>query len=244
MKLRTGMGVVAVCVAAVVCALILGGAYKYKYKSQDVITVTGLGEVEFVSDLIVLQAGFSQTSTNLQEAYKALDADRAAIQQYLVNKGVEESEIVFSFVNVWKQNEPVYSGGDYVGTRFSGYQLNQNFRIESADVEKIERLSREVSELIAQGIAIESQEPEYYYSKLSDLKIDLINRATEDARTRAEAIAEKSGTRLGGLKSGRMGVIQITAPNTNEAYSWGGAYNANSKNKKASITMKLEYHLK
>ena len=83
--------------------------------------------------------------------------------------------------------------------------------------------------------------PRYYYTRLADLKIEMISKATEDARIRAEKIADNSGGRLGELQSAKMGVFQITGQNSDETYSWGGAYNTSSKNKTASITMRLEY---
>ncbi|NNL79670.1 MAG: SIMPL domain-containing protein, partial [Flavobacteriaceae bacterium] len=77
-----------------------------------------------------------------------------------------------------------------------------------------------------------------------DLKIEMISRATENARLRAERIATNSGARLGNLLTAKMGIFQITGQNSNEDYSWGGAYNTSSKEKTASITMKLTYDVK
>ena len=234
--------VIGLCI--VVSAAIIGNAYKFKYKSQDVITVTGLGELEFVSDLIVWQGYFSQESLNLQDAYKQLENNRNIIKEYLKSKGISDSAMVFSFVNIYKQNDPVYANGNYIGTRFSGYQLSQTVKIESTDIEKIELLSRQISELITKGIQLESYAPQYYYTKLSDLKMELISKATEDASMRAEKVASQAGAKLGKLMNARMGVIQITGTNSNEAFTAGGTYNTESKNKKARITMKLDYHIK
>jgi hypothetical protein len=69
----------------------------------------------------------------------------------------------------------------------------------------------------------------------------MIAKATEDARIRAERIAENSEAKLGDLISANMGVFQITGQNSGEDYSWGGAFNTSSKNKTASITMKLVF---
>ena len=69
----------------------------------------------------------------------------------------------------------------------------------------------------------------------------MISKATEDARLRAEKISEYSGGKLGELVSAKMGVFQITGQNSKEDYSWGGTFNTMSKNKTASITMKLVY---
>ena len=77
--------------------------------------------------------------------------------------------------------------------------------------------------------------------KLADLKVEMISKATSDAKARAEKIAENSGGKLGELLSAKMGIFQITGQNSNENYSWGGAFNTSSKEKTASITIKLEY---
>ena len=86
--------------------------------------------------------------------------------------------------------------------------------------------------------------PRYYYTKLEDLKIEMISRATDNARLRAESISKNSGATLGELTLANMGIFQITGQNSNEDYSWGGAYNTSSKEKTASITMKLTYSVK
>ena len=170
------------------------------------------------------------------------NVDKWSAIKYLISKiGVKPEEVVFQFVDNYKNTEPLYQNGNYVGQRFTGYTLRQPFTIESTDVEAIENISREISALLAQGIQIESTQPDYYYSGLDGLKLELIGRATADARARAEEIASESGAKLRKVKSGRMGVFQITGANTNEEFSAGGNFNTSSKNKKARITIRLEY---
>jgi hypothetical protein len=72
----------------------------------------------------------------------------------------------------------------------------------------------------------------------------MISRATKNAKTRAEIIAEHSGGKLGELESATMGIFQITGQNSKENYSWGGTFNTSSKEKTASITMKLVYKVR
>lgn len=141
-----------------------------------------------------------------------------------------------------RQTTPIYGdSGKYEGERFTSYELSQTVNVESQEVEKVEKISREVTELLNQGVQFYSQAPRYYYTKLADLKIEMISKATEDARIRAEQISLNSGGELGDLKSARMGVFQITGQNSAEDYSWGGTYNTTAKEKTASITMKLVY---
>jgi hypothetical protein len=131
-----------------------------------------------------------------------------------------------------------------MGTEFVGYELTQSIQIESKEVDKIEALSREITELLNQGVQFYSKAPRYYYTKLGDLKIEMISKATKDGKIRAEKIAEFSGGELGELESATMGVFQITGQNSTENYSWGGTFNTSSKEKTASITMKLVYKIK
>lgn len=231
-------------VALVVAAVVVGNAYTSKFRNQDLIVVTGLGEQEFMSDLIVWRGWIVEQSQSIETGYTKLESNKQKVKEYIKSMGIADSCVVFMFVNVNKLTEPIYNGGNYVGTRFSGYELRQEFRVESTDVEPVERVSREISSLIAKGVQMESFQPEYYYTKLADLKLQLVERATLDARTRALNIAEKSGAKIKNLANGRLGVFQITGANADEQLSSGGNFNTSSKNKKASVTIKLEYHIK
>ena len=170
---------------------------------------------------------------------------RAKVQQYLREKGLPDEAVVFAFVNVEKQYDPVFNAnGNWAGQRFTGYRLSQRFTVESSEVEKVETISREISSLIAQGVSIEAYAPDYYYTKLDDVKMGLIETASADARMRAEKIARNAGTKIGRVASARMGVFQITGANSNEEFSAGGSFNTASRQKKARITMRIEYRVK
>lgn len=231
-------------IAIIIAAYLLGNAVINRNKPEGTISVTGLGKADFTSDLIVWEGSFSKTSSNLQDAYLSLEKDKKTITDYLQKKGITKNEIVFNAVNSRENNKPRYSNdGKYIGEDFLGYVLTQSIKVESKEVEKVENISREITELLNKGIQFYSQPPRYYYTKLADLKIEMISKATADARARAEKIAENSGAKLQDLISAKMGIFQITGQNSNESYSWGGTYNTASKEKTASITMKLNYEV-
>lgn len=232
-------------IAAIVCAALLARAYTYKYRSQDTIVVTGLGETEFTSDLIVWSATITAEAQQTAAGYAQLAQSKAKVQKYLEEKGLPADAAVFEFVNVDKLADPIYNAnGNRVGERFRCYRLRQRFTVESNDVERVEEISREISSLIAQGVSIYAYAPDYYYTKLDDVKMGLIETASADARQRAEKIASNAGTKIGRLASARMGVFQITGANTNEEFLAGGSFNTSSRNKKARITMRIEYRVK
>lgn len=243
--MKTNLTAVLFSIAIVVASIILGSAYVKKSKIEGAINVTGLGEKDFSSDLIVWEGYFSRERPDLKSASSELSQDRKKIEEYLSKNGIKDEEIVFNAVDINEQSRPKYSNdGRYVGEEFVGYRLTQSIQITSNEIDKIEGISRKITELINEGIQFYSQPPRYYYTKLSDLKLELISAATEDARLRAEKISEKSGGEIGKLVQAQMGIFQITGQNSGEEYSWGGTFNTSSREKSASITMKLTYQIK
>jgi hypothetical protein len=230
-------------IAIVAAAYFLGTAYVERAETKGTISVTGLGSEDFVSDLIVWEGRFVRENANLQEAYSALEKDKMVIREYLLSKGIKPDELVFKAVNTSEKQEPKYQNGNYIGQEFEAFLLSQSVEIESHDVLKVEELSRSITELMNKGVQFYSETPRYYYTKMADLKIEMIRKASEDARLRAETIAANSGGTLGDLRTANMGVFQITGQNSNEDYSWGGAFNTQDKNKTASITMRLVYEV-
>jgi hypothetical protein len=228
-------------VAIVLAAFFLGKSYVERAEPEGTISVTGLGSEDFVSDLIVWEGRFVRENPDLQQAYEALEKDKMVIREYLLSKGMKPEELVFKAVNTSERSQPKYQNGDYVGQEFEAYVLSQSVSIESREVAKVEDLSRSITELMNKGVQFYSEQPRYYYTKMADLKIEMIRKASEDARLRAETIASNAGGELGELQTASMGVFQITGQNSTEDYSWGGAYNTDDKNKTASITMRLVY---
>jgi hypothetical protein len=231
-------------IAIVLASIFLGNAYVDRANPDGKISVTGSGSSDFTSDLIVWEGQFSRVNNDLKTAFDQLISDKNAVEAYLISKGIPKDAVIFNSVQTHERRESQYQNGNFVGTAFMGYELSQTVKVESENVELVESVSREVTELLNKGVQFNSYSPRYYYTKLADLKIEMISKATEDARLRAEKIAENSGGRLGKLKDARMGVFQITGQNSGEDFSWGGSFNTSDKNKTATITMRLDYEIK
>lgn len=228
--------------AFIIGLFIVARAYKYRSTANETITVTGSAEKDFVSDLIVWNGSYSRKSMDLKSAYAQLKGDENTIRTYLSGKGIQNNEMVFSSVNINKEfNYKTDENGRSLGQEFSGYNLIQNVRIESPDVEKIEKISREATELIEKGIEFNSSSPLFYYTRLTQIKMDLLAKASADGKVRAEIIAKNAGNSLGRLKKATLGVFQITGKNSNEDYSYGGTFNTSNKNKTGTITIRMEF---
>ncbi len=227
----------------IITAFIFANAFQNRNSSNDIVNVTGLGKKDFTSDFVVWSGTFSRKNMDLKSCYVELNKDRETIKNYLISKGINEKEIIFFAIDINKEFASAYDKNGNSTSTFTGYRLTQKAQIESQEVDKVENVSREVTELINSGVEFSSNPPEYYYTKLAELKIEMIAAATEDARLRAENIAQNSGGKLGKVRYASMGIFQIVAQNSSEDYSWGGTFNTASKRKTATITMKLQYEV-
>jgi len=239
--MKSNLSALLISLSVVIASIVLATAFINRNKTEEQISVTGLGTYDFTSDLVVWKGRFTRLEKELSLAYEKLDQDREMIRQYMKEQGLKEEEFYFSAIDIGKEYNYTYDQHGNQRKDFEGYRLYQGIEIESRDVDKIEALSRDISTIIQKGIEFSSDRPQYYYTQLSELKIEMIAKATADGRIRAEQIAENSKAELGKLKEARMGVFQIIGKNSNEDYSWGGSFNTMSKEKTATITMKLEF---
>ncbi|MEO5650709.1 MAG: SIMPL domain-containing protein [Ginsengibacter sp.] len=229
-------------ISFIIGLFILGNAYKYRSTAMETITVTGSAENDFVSDLIVWRGSYSRKSMDLKSAYAQLKNDENIIRAYLSGKGISSNELEFSSVNINKEfNYKTDENGRSLGQIFTGYNLTQNVKVESSNVDKIAQISREATELIEKEIEFNSSSPLFYYTKLTEVKMDLLAKASADGKKRAEIIAKNAGNSLGKLKKATLGVFQITGKNSDEDFSYGGTFNTSSRNKTGSITIRMEF---
>lgn len=233
-----------VAAAFIVAVFIATAAYRYRFTSSETVSVTGLAEKDFAADQVVWKGTFHRQGFELKEVYALLKADEKEIKRYLNAQQIPDSNIVFSSIDVQRNYSTRYDdNGRITGSEFSGYNLTGTATVDSRNIAVVEKLSREITGLLEKGIELNSIPPAYYYSELNELKIDLLANAAKDARQRAESIAENSGASLGKIKKATMGVFQITGKNLNEDYSYGGVFNTTSKEKTASITLRVEYQV-
>lgn len=228
----------ALAVALVLSSIVGAWAYTSTKKSDQTVTVTGSARKRIKSDLVIWKAGVSYQAPSLAEAYKALSDNIPRVKQYLLSKGVTEDQITVSSISSSTLHEKDSDGNE--SARISGYSLRQELQVRSTDVDKIERVAREATELINQNILLESSAPEYYYTKLADLKIEMLAEAAKDAKVRAQQIASSTGSSIGSVRSARMGVLQITAADSNEV-SDSGMSDTSSLNKDITAVVNVSF---
>lgn len=230
---------VCIAVATIAASVILSqGFLKVMKFTREQIAVTGSAQKDITSDLAIWRSSFSRRDVEPAPAYKKLKEDLAQVKKYLVSKGIKEDNIQVYQVDtttIYRKNEKGEDTSD-----IQGYALNQQIAIKSGDVEKITQLSREATELIDQGIKFSSGAPEYYYTKLDELKIEMLARATQNAKQRAENMTRATGNKIGLMRSAKMGVFQITPINSTEVSDYG-VNDTSSLEKKVTAVVNVSF---
>lgn len=198
--------------------ILINGVVKVK-SSQTNIIVTGSAKQQITSDLIVWTGSFNTQATQLQDAYTKLETSRNKVAAYLEKQGIAEDAFEFSSIST-SINYIMNDYGVYTNL-VDNYSLSQTVKISSTEIDKITEISRNATELLHEDVAFTSDLPQYFYTKLADLKVTMLAEATKDAKKRAEMIAENAGNKLGDLKYADMGVMQITPLYSNEIADYG-----------------------
>lgn len=222
-------------ISFVLSAVVAGGAF-VKSRSTDVISVTGSSYKDIVSDSAKWRVQIS-TSTGLDDLGSGnakVKSDLAKLNTFLTGKGITKEMITVSPVIVETRL-------DYnQGSAPIGYTLRQDVAIEGPDVEKITTVAQESSALLSQGAIVSTVSLEYFYSKLGELRVELMGDAMKDAKNRADAIAESVGGSVGALREASMGVLQVTAVNSMDVSDYG-TYDTSALKKRVTAVVRASF---
>jgi hypothetical protein len=190
-----------------------------KMPKNDNITVTGSASKIVKSDSASITVYIDSRGGSRKEAYNKIKTQMPVVFEYLSSKGIDKKDIQCKAMNghyTYKQN-----ANGYVTDEVSGYNASQYIVVKSKDVEKIKEIANDIQNLVNKGINIEVEQPEYYYSDLSSIKINLLKEATKDAKQRAKSMLQATGSRVGKVSSVKMGVFQITPPDSTSVSDTG-----------------------
>lgn len=223
-----------------ILAAIVGAVAFYNSRTLDnTLTVTGSAKEQVTADSVKWTFNISRrvTENNLQSGYSQMARDLTAVRNFLNQNNIAEGQITITPIymdEVWK--DPSLGGPREV-------TLRQVITIQSEDVQGITALSKSTEVLASQGIFLSTYSPEYYYSKLADLRVSLLGGAIKDAKARAIEIAKAGGQSVGSLKAASSGVVQVLAPNSIDISDYG-TYDTSTIEKDIMITVRAVFFVK
>lgn len=206
-------------------------------KAETSLRVVGYSSKIFQSDLVKWNVSLQKSvgENELSSGYKMMNADVKAFRDYLVSQGFKEDDISVQPVTSF----PRY---DNYGN-MSGYNLSQEIFLLSENLDKVQELSLNPDFIADRGMVLQNSRLEYLYTKLPDLKKELLAAATEDALARAKEISGSANSKLGKMREARAGVFQITEPFSTEVSDYG-IYNTGTRKKSISVTLTAYFYLR
>ena len=188
--------------------------------ARNSVTVTGSAYEIVQSDSGNLEISLSVRRPTKAIAYSTAKKQLPEILKYLESKGFDtKKDVDVKSMNGYESYK--YTPNGVNTNEIAYYQLSQPIVIKSNDVNKIKDISLDITSLMDKGIDIDVRNANYSYSKLSDLNVDLLNRATKDAKQRASAMLKSTNNRVGKIESVRMGVFQITPVDSTDVSDMG-----------------------
>lgn len=237
--MKTSTNIIGVLVAV---GLAIGGFFPgyYYYKTafdMRTVKVKGLAEQDVVSDLAIWNIRFQAANNNLAAAKKHIEEQEQTIKKFLTNAGFSESEIIVQGLTMQDAYADAYRDKSSISAR---YTLNQALIIRSTQVELISRLYPQIGDLVSQGVSFNTygNGVSYLFTRLNDVKPQMLKEATQNARQAADEFAKNSQSKVGKIRSASQGVFSILPreeiPDQTER---------DQINKKIRVVSTVEYYL-
>jgi len=205
-----------------------------QYKAYErVVSVKGLSEREYPADTVIWQIQFTVAKNDLPSMFEDIDQQTKLVVDFLRAKGLEESNVSLSSPAVIDRKAQQYGSDQAIEYR---YLASRTITVYSQNIEVVRAAINEIGELGKQGVLL-NQDPyanriEYSFTKLNDIKPDMIEEATNNAREVAEKFAKDSQSSLGKIKRATQGQFSIFDRDSNTPYI-----------KKVRVVSTVQYYL-
>ena len=214
-------------------------AVKGLRSANDTITVTGSSTERIKSDFADWTVVVSVGGNTQQEAYQALQPAVQTTVRFLKEQGIPASEIELGNVKGDQQQVRDPRTGELRSVTWSS---SQTVKVSSPNVLQVQTVASAIGSLIGQGVPLTINEPAYTYTKLAEKRVDMLAKATRDARQRAVAIAREAGSGIGPITRADTGTFQITVPNSTDMGSYG-AYDTSTIEKDITAVMGVTFRV-
>jgi uncharacterized protein len=207
-------------------------------KAGRTIDMRGSAKSRVRADLGVWTIGLREQGPSLQAAYDSVHAATQTTEAYLRDRGFSETEFSVGPIRTMPIKARNQSGVEL--NEVTGYALERWITVTSGDVNRVAQAANTVTQLLREGIQISSNAPEFTYTKLADLRVQILGEAAQDARVRAEAIVRQTGGRIGTVRDVRANPIQVTEPNSTDV-SGGGRYDTSTIDKDVTAIVNVTF---
>jgi len=198
--------------------LLADAALKFKEYERSV-TVKGLSEKEFEADVVIWPIQFAVASNDLEDLYRSIDKNTGMIKKFLQSSGINGEEITLSTPAITDKSAQQYGNQARAEFRYTG---SQTVTVYSSNIAQVRTVMQNLSELGKEGIVFTGGnyqlQTEYLFTRLNDVKPEMIEEATRKAREVAEKFASDSKSTLGKIRSASQGQFSINPRDKNNPH--------------------------
>jgi hypothetical protein len=223
--------------------LLLAGffpGYYYYHTQMDnrTVTVKGLAEQDVVADLAIWTIRFQTAGNDILLAKKDIENQQKMIADFLVKAGFAADEIGVQGLTMQDAYADSYRDKSSISAR---YTLNQTMLVRTDKVALVKDTYPNIGDLVSKGVTFNpyGNGVSYVYTKLNEIKPQMLNAAIVNAKAAADEFAKTSGSKVGDIRHANQGVFSITAREENPDSSESGQIN-----KKVRVVSTIEYFLK
>ena len=209
-KLVTGL---AIMTGLIVMGMFIMKGLRSIADRDQYVTVKGLAEREVLADKVVWPLPFKCVSNDMQQLYNEIEKNNSIVVGFLKDGGITEDEIIISAPAVTDRLAQSYVP-DNIKFR---YQAEAVITVTSSQVEKVIDLMKKQVNLMKQGIIISNEynyNISFEYTSLNDIKPEMVEEATRNARAVAQKFAEDSDSNLGKIRQATQGQFSISSDET------------------------------
>lgn len=187
--------------------------------SQRVVSVKGLSEKEVPADKVIWPIVFKEANNDLISLYNNIEKNNKQVLAFLQSNGINENEVTVSAPDIIDYQTERYTSQE-ARYRYNG---TSTITVASTNVEKVRQLIPQISVLIKEGVAISANRQyenpvRYDFTGLNDIKPEMIEEATKNARISAEKFAKDSESKLGKIKTATQGQMSISDRDDNSPH--------------------------
>lgn len=208
-----------ICALAIMAGLCMIGlmlpqAVKEFRSYERTVNVKGLCEKEVPVDKVIWPITYKIVGDDIAEVYADIEAKKARVISFLRDGGIPDEEITVSSPGISDKFAQEYGGNE---RRFR-YVVTNVVTVCSRDVDKVLGLIDRQASLIKDGIVLETEwgsAPVFSFEGLNDIKPEMIEEATKNAREAAQKFAADSGSKIGKIKEANQGTFSISDRDSN-----------------------------
>ena len=216
-----------------VLGYLLGSSIVEFKEFERSVSVKGLSEKELPADIALWPIQFTRAGNDLSQLYADLEKDTAQIAGFLKSNGFVDTEITVSPPAITDKMAQQYSDTSKIGLR---YTATQNVTVYTDKIDAVRTTMKKLVELGKTGIVFTGgnydNKTEFIFTRLNDIKPEMIEEATRKAREVAQKFAKDSDSKLGKIKRASQGQFSITDRDRNTPYI-----------KKIRVVSTVEYYL-